>query len=348
MQVLVTGGAGYIGSHTMVELLLAGYDVVCVDSLANGSFEAINRVEAVTGKKVLFYPYDLRDKQKLQSVFCEQKIDAVIHFAGLKAVSESAEKPLEYYANNIGMTLTLCEVMNMYNCKQFVFSSSATVYGNPVTGPLSEDAPVAPCTPYGRTKLMIEQILQDLYDSDSEWRVVCLRYFNPIGAHVSGLIGEDPRGVPNNLLPFLSQVAVGKREKLLVFGGDYSTPDGTGIRDYVHVTDLAKGHVCALERGLTYAATQKNVLTINLGTGCGYSVLDIIKAFEASTGVRIPYVITDRRLGDIAMCYADVRRAFKVLGWSANLGIEQMCKDVWRWQSKNPYGYENKHMVKSI
>lgn len=339
MNVLVTGGAGYIGSHTMVELLQGGHEVICVDSLVNSSPRALERVEEISGRKVVFYPYDVRDKHKLDQVFSAHAVDAVIHFAGHKAVGESVAQPLEYYANNLYSTLVLCEVMNAHGCKNLVFSSSATVYGDPASVPLAEDAPLGPTNPYGRTKWMIEQILTDLHGSDPAWNLVLLRYFNPVGAHPSGLIGEDPRGIPNNLLPFVAQVAVGKREHLNVFGNDYPTPDGTGVRDYVHVVDLARGHLCALERGLDAAAHKGEVLPLNLGTGRGYSVLEVVRTFEATSGRAVPCQMVARRPGDIAVCYADPTLARTLLGWEAHFNLEQMCCDAWRWQKNNPDGY---------
>lgn len=339
MNVLVTGGAGYIGSHTMVELLEGGHEVICVDSLVNSSPKALERVEEITGRKVTFYPYDVREKDKLNQVFNTHAVDAVIHFAGHKAVGESVAQPLEYYNNNLYSTLVLSEVMGAHGCKNLVFSSSATVYGDPKSVPIAEDAPLGPTNPYGRTKLMLEQILTDLHASDPKWDVVLLRYFNPVGAHPSGLIGEDPRGIPNNLVPFVAQVAVGKREHLSVFGDDYPTPDGTGVRDYVHVVDLARGHLSALERGLPEAERKGQALTLNLGTGQGYSVLEVVRTFEAASGRAIPYQIVARRPGDIAVCYADPTLARTLLGWEAKFDLERMCGDAWRWQKSNPDGY---------
>lgn len=335
MRVLVTGGAGYIGSHTCVELLKNNFEVVVVDNLANSKKEAIHRIEQLTGKKPTFYQVDLRNKKALKDVFNENNIDSVVHFAGLKAVGESVTIPLEYYHNNITGTLMLCEVMNEFNVNKIVFSSSATVYGDPETVPIKEDFPLHATNPYGRTKLMIEEILRDVYTSDNSWSIALLRYFNPVGAHESGEIGEDPNGIPNNLLPYISQVAVGKLPKLNVFGNDYPTPDGTGVRDYIHVVDLAVGHIRALEK----LENEKGVLTYNLGTGHGYSVLDMVKAFEKASGKKIPYEITDRRPGDIAKCYADPTKAEKELGWKARKGIDEMCESTWKWQSKNPNGY---------
>ena len=337
MKILVTGGAGYIGSHTCVELLEADYEVVVVDNLSNSSEEALKRVEKITGKTLTFYEGDLLDAPFLDRVFTAEKPDAVIHFAGYKAVGESVEKPLEYYHNNITGTLLLCDAMRKADCKKIVFSSSATVYGDPAFVPITEDCPKGVITnPYGQTKSMIEQILTDLWVSDQEWNVTLLRYFNPIGAHSSGLIGEDPKGIPNNLVPYIARVAVGKLEKLGVFGDDYDTPDGTGVRDYIHVTDLAAGHVSAL------AHMKKGVEVYNLGTGCGYSVLDVVKAYGKACGKEIPYEIKDRRPGDIAVCYSDPSKAEKELGWKAIRDIEQMCKDSYHWQSLNPDGYQTK------
>ena len=336
MSVLVTGGAGFIGSHTCVELLQSGFDVVVCDNLSNASEEALKRVEKITGKSVKFYKTDIRDRAGLDAIFEKENIDSVIHFAGLKAVGESVEKPLMYYDNNIHGTLVLCEAMKKAGCKSIVFSSSATVYGDPHTVPIKEDFPLHATNPYGRTKLMIEEILQDLCVSDPEWKVILLRYFNPIGAHESGMIGEDPKGIPNNLVPYVAQVAIGKHEFVRVFGNDYNTPDGTGVRDYIHVVDLAKGHVCALRK---IEASDPGVLIYNLGTGNGYSVLDVVKAYGKACGKELPYKILDRRPGDIATCYADPAKAKAELGWEAQFDIERMCADSWRWQSTNPEGY---------
>lgn len=336
MNILLTGGAGYIGSHTCIELISAGHTVVIADNLCNSSKKAVSRVEEITGAKIPFYEIDVCDYDKLSTVFEENKIDSVIHFAGLKAVGESCEIPLRYYRNNIDSTLTLLEVMKKYGCHNFVFSSSATVYGIPKTVPLVETMPTSCTNPYGWTKLMIEQILTDATKADPELSVVLLRYFNPIGAHESGRIGENPNGIPNNLMPYITQVAVGKLEKLGVFGDDYPTHDGTGVRDYIHVVDLAKGHVKAID----YASCHKGTEIVNLGTGVGYSVLDIVKTFIKVNGVDIPYVIKDRRAGDIAECYADPTKALKVLGWKAEKNLEDMCRDSWNWQKKNPKGYE--------
>ncbi len=336
MSILVTGGAGYIGSHTCIELLNAGYDIVIVDNFYNSKREALNRIAELSGKSFAFYECDIRDKKGMTKVFQQEKIDAVIHFAGLKAVGESCQKPIEYYDNNIGGTLTLCEVMKENGCKKIVFSSSATVYGMNNVSPLKETMPTGGTTnPYGTTKYMIEIILADIFKSDNEWTISLLRYFNPIGAHKSGRIGEDPNGIPNNLMPFITQVAIGKRECLSVFGDDYDTPDGTGVRDYIHVVDLALGHVKALDKVL-----KCNGLDIfNLGTGVGYSVLDVVKAFEKASGVKINYKIVDRRPGDVAVCYSDPSKAYNELGWKAERGLEEMCEDSWRWQSTNPNGY---------
>ena len=337
MELLVTGGAGYIGTHTCVELLNAGYQPVVVDNLCNSKMEALHRVERITGKKVVFYPVDVRDRAGLKQVFSSHEITAVIHFAGLKAVGESVEKPLLYYDNNVAGTVSLCETMAESGVKRIVFSSSATVYGDPQEVPIREDAPVGATTnPYGRSKFMIEEILQDLLVSDPEWRIGLLRYFNPVGAHVSGLIGEDPNGIPNNLMPYIAQVAVGRRPYLNVFGDTYATPDGTGVRDYIHVVDLALGHVAALR----YLEQHAGLLKVNLGTGRGYSVLEMVKAFADASGRDVPYRIAPRRAGDIACCYADPSLAAELLGWRAQLGIEAICTDAWRWQSMNPNGFE--------
>ena len=334
--ILVTGGAGYIGSHTCVELLEAGYDVVVVDNLSNSSCESLNRVEKITGKSLKFHEADIRDEQALDKIFGSCKVDAVIHFAGLKAVGESVSKPQEYYDNNITGTLTLTKVMKAHGCKNIIFSSSATVYGDPAFVPITEDCPKGMCTnPYGWTKWMLEQILTDLNTADKEWNVILLRYFNPIGAHKSGLIGEDPKGIPNNLLPYVAQVAIGKLECIGVFGNDYNTPDGTGVRDYIHVVDLAKGHVKAIKK----LEDKQGVSIYNLGTGNGYSVLQVINAFSKACGHGLKYQIKPRRPGDIAACYCDPTKALKELGWKAEYGIDEMCADSWRWQSMNPEGY---------
>ncbi|MBP3701764.1 MAG: UDP-glucose 4-epimerase GalE [Lachnospiraceae bacterium] len=338
MAILVTGGAGYIGSHTCVELLNAGYQVVVVDNLYNSSPKSLERVEQITGKKVTFYEADLLDREALNDIFEKETIESVIHFAGPKAVGESVAKPLEYYHNNITGTLILCDVMRNHGVKSIVFSSSATVYGDPAFVPITEECPKGnPTNPYGQTKSMLEQILMDLHVSDPEWNVILLRYFNPIGAHKSGLIGEDPKGIPNNLVPYIAQVAVGKRPCLGVFGDDYKTHDGTGVRDYIHVVDLAIGHVKAIRK-----IEQKDGIHIyNLGTGNGYSVLDVLHAYEKACGKTLPYEIKDRRPGDIDACYADPAKAYAELGWKAERGIEEMCEDSWRWQSGNPDGYRS-------
>ena len=335
-NILVTGGAGYIGSHTCVELLQAGFNVVVVDNLINSKRESLNRVQKITGKTLTFHEVDLLDQITLNKVFHESSIDTVIHFAGLKAVGESVEVPLKYYHNNLTGTLNLCHAMKTHNVKNMVFSSSATVYGDPEKVPIKEDFPVSPTNPYGRSKHMIEQILKDLAFSEEEWNIVLLRYFNPVGAHSSGIIGEDPNGLPNNLFPFITQVAVGKRPELSVFGDDYSTPDGTGVRDYIHVVDLAQAHIKALDRLKLNAGVE----IFNVGTGQGYSVLEIVAAFENASGTTIPYKMVNRRPGDIATCYADVSKAKSQLGWNANYGIEEMCSDAWRWQRNNPNGYD--------
>lgn len=337
MAILVTGGAGYIGSHTCIELINAGYNVVVLDNLSNSSEKSLERVAQITGKQVPFYQVDILDKDGMNKVFEKEKIDSVIHFAGLKAVGESVAKPLEYYHNNITGTLLLCDVMRAHQVKNIIFSSSATVYGDPAFVPITEECPKGKITnPYGQTKSMLEQILMDLHVADPEWNVVLLRYFNPIGAHESGRIGEDPKGIPNNLLPYIAQVAVGKLECLGVFGDDYDTPDGTGVRDYIHVVDLARGHVKALKK----IEDKSGVSIYNLGTGNGYSVLQVVAAFEKACGKKIPYAIKPRRPGDIASCYADAAKAKEELGWEAEYGIERMCEDSWRWQSQNPNGYE--------
>ncbi len=337
-KILITGGAGYIGSHTALELLNEGYEVVVYDNLSNSSRESINRVEELTGKKIKFYEGDVLDEKALEEMFREEGIDAVIHCAALKAVGESVQKPLEYYHNNITGTLTLMRVMRSAGIKNIVFSSSATVYGSPEIIPITEECPKGQCTnPYGWTKSMMEQIMTDTQKADPQWNVILLRYFNPVGAHKSGRIGEDPKGIPNNLMPYISQVAVGKLEKLGVFGDDYDTPDGTGVRDYIHVVDLAVGHV----KAINYIFTNPGLDIINLGTGVGYSVLDMAKAFGKACGKEIPYEIKPRRDGDIAMCYADPGKALRVLGWKAERGLEEMCEDTWRWQSQNPNGYNS-------
>ena len=336
MAVLVTGGAGYIGSHTCVELLESGEEIVIVDNFVNSKPEALERIREITGKDFKFYEVDLLDREGLDRVFAQNQIDAVIHFAGLKAVGESVAQPLRYYHNNITGTLILCELMEKYGVKKLVFSSSATVYGAPESVPIREDARLTTTNPYGSTKLYIEGILRDLWVADKDWSIALLRYFNPIGAHKSGLIGEDPNGIPNNLVPYIAKVAVGALEKVHVFGNDYPTPDGTGVRDYIHVVDLAKGHVAAIKK-----LEQKPGLFIcNLGTGKGYSVLDVIKAYEKACGKTLPYVIDPRRPGDIATVYADPAKAKNELGWEAQYGIEEMCADSWKWQSMNPNGYK--------
>ena len=336
MSILVAGGAGYIGSHTCVELLEAGYEVVVVDNLYNASEESLKRVEKITGKTVTFYEADILDKEALNKIFDAHEIEAVIHFAGYKAVGESVQKPIEYYHNNMTGTLVLCDVMRAHGVKNIVFSSSATVYGDPAQIPITENCPKGqPTNPYGWTKSMLEQVLTDIHTSDKEWNVILLRYFNPIGAHKSGMIGEDPKGIPNNLVPYVAQVAVGKRPCLGVFGNDYDTVDGTGVRDYIHVVDLAAGHVKAIEK----LRENPGVEVYNLGTGNGYSVLQVVAAFEKACGHPIAYEIKPRREGDIATCYCDPQKAKKELGWEAKYGIDEMCEDSWRWQSTNPDGY---------
>lgn len=365
MRILITGGAGYIGSHTCIELLKVGYDLVVLDNMCNSSIESLQRVSRILGEELensaqargnsevveYHYPFyqkvknerlvfikeDIRNRAVLRAVFEQFEIESVIHFAGFKAVGESVEKPLMYYDNNVSGSVTLFEVMAEFGCKRLVFSSSATVYGDPASVPIKEDFPLSTTNPYGTSKLMIENILRDVFTSDSEWSIALLRYFNPVGAHESGLIGEDPNGIPNNLMPFVAQVAVGQRDCLNVFGDDYNTPDGTGVRDYIHVVDLAKGHVAALKKLLN----QAGVLTVNLGTGMGYSVLEMVKAFEKASNRQLNYTIVARRPGDIAQCYADPQHAQNVLGWKAELGIDRMCEDAWRWQSNNPSGYRD-------
>ena len=336
--ILVTGGAGYIGSHTLIELYKAGYQLVVVDNLVNSNVESIRRVEKIIGKEIPFYELDVRDAEALGKVMDTYNFFACIHFAGLKAIGESIEKPLEYYHNNMTSTIVLVDQLRKHNCKNIIFSSSATVYGNPGVVPYTEELPKGQCTnPYGRTKSMLEDVLIDIQKADKNWNVVLLRYFNPIGAHPSGTIGENPNGIPNNLMPYITQVAVGKREKLGVFGNDYPTPDGTGVRDYIHVVDLARGHVAAL------SALERNcgLGIYNLGTGCGYSVLDVVKTFEKVNGVKVPYQIMPRRAGDIACYYSDAAKANKELGWFAEYGLEEMCRDSWNWQKKNPEGYNS-------
>jgi UDP-glucose 4-epimerase len=335
MAILVTGGAGYIGSHACLELLQAGYEVVVVDNLINSKEESLRRVQELTGRKLTFHKVDLLDKEALRQVFAHSTFEAVIHFAGLKAVGESVLVPLRYYHNNLTGTITLCEVMQEYKVKNIVFSSSATVYGDPQQVPINEEAALAPTSPYGRTKWMIEEILKDVHRADHEWNVIILRYFNPVGAHPSGRIGEDPQGIPNNLTPYIAQVAIGKLPLLYIFGNDYPTVDGTGVRDYIHVVDLAQGHLKALEK----LSEHPGVVVYNLGTGRGYSVLEVIAAFEKVSGRKIRYKIVGRRPGDIAISYADPSKANRELNWKAERGIEEMCRDLWNWQSQNPQGY---------
>ena len=336
MSILVTGGAGYIGSHTCIALIEAGYDIVIFDNFSNASKESIKRVEKIVKQNITVIEGDIRNKDALETLFSKYTIDAVIHFAGLKAVGESVAQPLKYYDNNVHGTLVLCEVMAKHGCKSIVFSSSATVYGDPHTTPIQEHFPLSATNPYGRSKLMVEEILRDVHTSDKDWRIVLLRYFNPVGAHHSGTIGEDPNDIPNNLMPFIAQTAIGKRPCLNVFGDDYPTHDGTGVRDYIHVVDLADGHIKALQK----IADAKEVLTVNLGTGKGYSVLDVVKAFEKASGKKVPYQIAPRRAGDIAQCYADPSYAKEILGWEAKRSLEEMCQDSWHWQSNNPNGYK--------
>ena len=340
MSILVTGGTGYIGSHTVVELLNSGEDVIIVDNLYNSKLTVLDKIEKITGKRPKFYHEDAADRAAMDKIFAENSIEAVIHFAGLKAVGESVRKPLDYYRVNLDTAVVTMETMRKYGCKCFIFSSSATVYGEPKTVPIREDFPVAtPTSPYGKTKLMIEQIMQDVYTSDDTVSMVILRYFNPIGAHESGLLGEEPNGIPNNLMPYIAKVAVGKLPMVHVFGNDYPTPDGTGVRDYIHVVDLARGHVCAIKK----LETNCGLFICNLGTGKGYSVMDVLHAFEKACGKKLPYVIEPRRAGDIAECYADPSKAKRELGWEAQYGIEEMCADSWNWQKNNPDGY---HTVK--
>lgn len=335
MSVLLTGGAGYIGSHTIIVLIEAGFDVIIFDNFSNSSKDSIKRVETIVDKKISTIEGDIRNENDLQKVFTRFKIDAVMHFAGLKAVGESVEKPLKYYDNNINGTNVLCRVMAKNACKSIVFSSSATVYGNPHTSPIKEDFPLSATNPYGRSKLFIEEMLRDLYISDNEWKIVLLRYFNPIGAHSSGTIGENPNGIPNNLMPYIIQTAIGKLSCLPVFGDDYDTKDGTGVRDYIHVMDLAQGHLKALEKIDSFS----EVMAINLGTGKGYSVLEMLKAFEKASKKKVPFCIAPRRAGDIDKCFADTSYAKEILGWEATRSLEQMCQDSWRWQEQNPDGY---------
>ena len=338
MAILVTGGAGYIGSHTVVELQNAGYEVVVLDNLSNSSEKSLERVAKITGKPVTFYKADILDREALNEIFTKEQVECVIHFAGLKAVGESVAKPWEYYQNNIAGTLILVDVMRQHGVKNIIFSSSSTVYGMPDAIPVTEESPKKDCTnPYGWTKSMLEQILSDIQKADSQWNVILLRYFNPIGAHQSGTIGENPNGIPNNLMPYITQVAVGKRPELGIFGNDYNTPDGTGVRDYIHVVDLADGHVKALKK----IKENAGLCIYNLGTGVGYSVLDLVKTFEETTGVKIPYSIKERRAGDIDANYADASKAKNELGWEAKYGVKEMCADSWRWQSQNPNGYED-------
>lgn len=337
MAILVTGGAGYIGSHTVLELLNSGNDVVVIDNLCNSSRESLRRVEALTGRSVTFYEADVCDRSALQTIFAQHAIDAVIHFAGLKAVGESTQIPLKYYQNNIAATLVLCEEMERAGVFRLVFSSSATVYGDPHTVPIQEHFPTSATNPYGRSKLMVEEMLRDIVAADPRWAVVLLRYFNPVGAHISGQIGEDPNGIPNNLLPYIAQVAIGRLKQLSVFGNDYPTPDGTGVRDYIHVVDLSLGHLKALQ----YIADRHGVFTFNLGTGQGYSVLEMVKAFEQASGRAVPYQVVARRPGDIAVCYAKPDLAAQELGWRAERGLPEMMADTWRWQSQNPNGYKD-------
>ena len=336
MSILITGGSGYIGSHTTVELLNLDKEVIIVDNFSNSNPIVLDKIREITNKEFKFYEIDTRNEKELEIVFNENKIDSVIHFAAYKAVGESVAKPLEYYTNNVINTLTVLNLMKKYNVNNFVFSSSATVYGDPHTCPITEDFPLSTTNPYGATKLMIEDILRDIAKVDKSFNIAILRYFNPVGAHESGLIGEDPNEIPNNLMPYISQVSVGKLEKLNVFGNDYNTHDGTGVRDYIHVVDLAKGHIKALEK----LNTNCGLVTYNLGTGNGYSVLDMVKAFSKASGQEIPYKIVDRRPGDVAMCYADPTKANNELGWKAEFGIKEMCEDSWKWQSNNPNGYE--------
>ncbi|MDA1580516.1 UDP-glucose 4-epimerase GalE [Bacillus cereus group sp. MYBK29-1] len=336
MAILITGGAGYIGSHTCIELLNNNYKIIVVDNLSNSSIESLNRVKEITGKQFEFYKEDVLNREKMNEIFLENNIEAVIHFAGFKAVGESTKIPLAYYYNNIISTIVLCDVMQKHNVKNFIFSSSATVYGIPKTSPITEEFPLSVTNPYGQTKLMIEQIMRDVAKADDEWSIALLRYFNPFGAHQSGRIGEDPNGIPNNLMPYVTQVAVGKLKELNIFGNDYPTKDGTGVRDYIHVVDLAKGHVKALEKVIK----TKGIEAYNLGTGKGYSVLEMVKAFEKVSGKKIPYKVIGRRPGDVAICFADVSKAKRELGWEAEYGLEEMCVDSWRWQVNNKNGYQ--------
>ncbi len=334
-KILVTGGAGYIGSHTCIELISAGFEPIVVDNLCNSKQQALRRVEKITGERVPFYQEDVRNRSGLEAIFKDHQFTAAIHFAGLKAVGESVQMPVSYYDVNVNGSLTLLQVMAQAGVKHLVFSSSATVYGDPASVPIREGFPLSATNPYGRSKLMVEDILRDVLKSDSQWRVALLRYFNPVGAHSSGLIGEDPNGIPNNLMPVVSQVAVGKRKALSIFGNDYPTPDGTGVRDYIHVVDLARGHVHALNA----LASKPGMITVNLGTGNGYSVLEVVRAFEKASGRNVPFELVDRRPGDVAACFADPSLAMELIGWKANLGLQQMCTDAWRWQAANPDGY---------
>ncbi|MBU5216222.1 UDP-glucose 4-epimerase GalE [Bacillus albus] len=336
MAILITGGAGYIGSHTCIELLNNNYKIIVVDNLSNSSIESLNRVKEITGKQVEFYKESVLNREKMNEIFLQNNIEAVIHFAGFKAVGESTTIPLTYYYNNIISTIIICDVMQKHNVKKFIFSSSATVYGIPKTSPITEEFPLSVTNPYGQTKLMIEQMMRDVAKADDEWSIALLRYFNPFGAHKSGRIGEDPNGIPNNLMPYVTQVAVGKLKELNIFGNDYPTKDGTGVRDYIHVVDLAKGHVKALEKVLG----TKGIEAYNLGTGKGYSVLEMVKAFEKVSGKKIPYKVIGRRPGDVAICFADVSKAKRELGWEAEYGLEEMCIDSWRWQVNNKNGYQ--------
>jgi len=334
-KILVTGGAGYIGSHTCIELISAGFEPIVVDNLCNSKQESLRRIEKITGEKIRFYREDVRDRDGLQAIFRAHQFSAVIHFAGLKAVGESVQMPVAYYDVNVNGSLVLLRAMAEAGVKQLVFSSSATVYGDPATVPIRENFPLSATNPYGRSKLMVEDILRDVFKSDPQWRMALLRYFNPVGAHASGLIGEDPNGIPNNLMPVVSQVAVGKRKALSIFGNDYPTRDGTGVRDYIHVVDLARGHVHALNA----LASKTGLVTVNLGTGNGYSVLEVVRAFEQASGRKVPFELVERRPGDVAACFADPSLAMELIGWKANLGLQQMCSDSWRWQSANPDGY---------
>ena len=338
MKILVTGGAGYIGSHTCIELLNKGHEVIIVDNLVNSKVEVINRIKKIAKRNILFYELNILDKESFRKVFIENDIEAVIHFAGYKAVGESVDKPLMYYYNNVMGSIVLCELMSEYDVKKLVFSSSATVYDSGNISPLKEEMKLATTNPYGSTKLMIEEILRNVYKSDSSWRITLLRYFNPIGAHQSGLIGEDPNDIPNNLMPYITQVAIGKREKLNIFGNDYNTHDGTGVRDYIHVVDLAIGHLKAIDKMIS----SKGINTYNLGTGIGYSVLDVVKNFVKATGINIPYLFVERRSGDVEICFSNPNKALQELGWKTKYNIEEMCRDSWHWQQKNPNGYQEK------